>query len=391
MIDLSRLSQAEIDMLLGGGIPTASSEGLSRADMDTVGEIASTALNMAASSLGELLSQTVTLTNPRVNRVSLENFYQEGARSAYIANVTFTDTFVGSFYLVFHERDAGIIVDILFGNDGSNPPTTLGEMELSALSEASGQLAGTMMTSFSSLFKRKVVSGPLELARYEMESLETPVGITLDDMILKADFRFELGTLSDSILTILIPEHLARDMVQAFEAATMPMPAATPTATAPVVTSQPLRDTAAVSAAPMAATIPPPQTTPMPMHTTAVGVNYSASHMGATSQAAVSAQPVQFTSFDTPVAVPITGNLELILDVPLQVTVELGRTKKQVKEVLELGTGSIIELDKLTGDPVDILVNGKPIAEGEVVIIDENFAVRITKIKNMADRLSALH
>ena len=75
------------------------------------------------------------------------------------------------------------------------------------------------------------------------------------------------------------------------------------------------------------------------------------------------------------------------MDVPLQVTVELGRTNKLIRDILEFNSGSIIELDKLAGDPVDILVNGKIIARGEVVVIDESFGVRITDIIDPSKRL----
>lgn len=85
-----------------------------------------------------------------------------------------------------------------------------------------------------------------------------------------------------------------------------------------------------------------------------------------------------------------TTNLDMLLDIPLQVTVELGRTRKTVKEVLEISQGSIIELDKLAGEPVDILVNQKLIAVGEVVVIDEQFGIRVTDISSQADRLAKL-
>ena len=85
------------------------------------------------------------------------------------------------------------------------------------------------------------------------------------------------------------------------------------------------------------------------------------------------------------------GNIGLIMDVFMEMTVELGRTKKQIKEILGMGEGTIIELDKLAGEPVDILVNHKPIAKGEVVVIDENFGVRVTEILSPMERVSDLH
>ena len=110
----------------------------------------------------------------------------------------------------------------------------------------------------------------------------------------------------------------------------------------------------------------------------------------ATSQP-VNVQPASFTSFQPyPLQESEAKNLEMLMDIPLQVTVELGRTKRSVKEILELSSGSIIELDKLAGEPVDILVNNRLIAKGEVVVIDENFGVRVTDIVSQSDRLKKL-
>jgi len=80
-------------------------------------------------------------------------------------------------------------------------------------------------------------------------------------------------------------------------------------------------------------------------------------------------------------------NIEIIMDVPLEVTVELGRTSRKIKDILELQPGSIVELNKLAGEPIDILVNGKFVAKGEVVVIDENFGIRITDIINVEHRI----
>lgn len=108
-------------------------------------------------------------------------------------------------------------------------------------------------------------------------------------------------------------------------------------------------------------------------------------------QPKVNVQRAQFASFEQPTLSPEeSNNLNLLLDIPLEVTVELGRTKRSVQEILEMSSGSIIELDKLAGEPVDILVNNRYIAKGEVVVIDENFGVRITDILSQTDRLQNL-
>ena len=114
---------------------------------------------------------------------------------------------------------------------------------------------------------------------------------------------------------------------------------------------------------------------------------YSRSYEAPRPREHVNVQPAQFQSFDDSRIMIEKKNISLIMDVPLQVTVELGRTHKLIREILEFGPGSIIELDKLAGEPVDIMVNGKPIAKGEVVVIDESFGVRITDIIHPSKRL----
>lgn len=99
-------------------------------------------------------------------------------------------------------------------------------------------------------------------------------------------------------------------------------------------------------------------------------------------------QSIQFPNLMGGSASTEQGNIGLIMDVFMEMTVELGRTKKQIKEILGMGEGTIIELDKLAGEPVDILVNHKPIAKGEVVVIDENFGVRVTEILSPMERVS---
>ena len=96
----------------------------------------------------------------------------------------------------------------------------------------------------------------------------------------------------------------------------------------------------------------------------------------------VNVQPAQFQAFSPGAISPAlqSENIDLIMDVPLDVTVELGRTSKSIQEILDFAPGSIIELNKIAGEPIDVLVNGKYVAKGEVVVIEENFGIRITEI-----------
>lgn len=101
----------------------------------------------------------------------------------------------------------------------------------------------------------------------------------------------------------------------------------------------------------------------------------------------VQIQPVQFEEFDKDNINSNKENIDLIMDVPLEITVELGRTKRLIKDILEFGPGTVVELDRLAGEPVDVIVNGKFIAKAEVVVIDESFGVRITDIVSPSKRL----
>jgi flagellar motor switch protein FliN/FliY len=103
----------------------------------------------------------------------------------------------------------------------------------------------------------------------------------------------------------------------------------------------------------------------------------------------IQVRPVQFQNLEQEFAAQGSGNISLLLDIYMQLTVELGRTRMQIKEILGLGEGSIIELEKLAGEPVDLLVNGKLIAKGEVVVIDENFGVRVTEIVSPHERIDS--
>lgn len=217
-----------------------------------------------------------------------------------------------------------------------------------------------------------------------------------DDLLVKISFRLRIGELIDSNLMQLLPLNFSKKIVKSLmgevddsEAAATtvldkPAPVAGPAPSMP----QPVQQPAPPMPQPMQQQPyyeqPVAQQQPMyqqPMYAMPTQQQ----------QPPVNVQQAQFTSFESAnITQSEARNLNMLLDIPLQVTVELGRTKRSVKEILELSSGSIIELDKLAGEPVDILVNSRLIATGEVVVIDENFGVRITDILSQADRLNNL-
>lgn len=375
------LSQEEIDALLRGESAAASAPGnggevLSDIEKDAMGEIGNICMGSAATTLSILLSRRVSITTPRVSISTVNKIKEEYPMPFLVIEVGYTHGLTGSNLLAIRDQDALIIADLMMGGDGSNPPTELNELYMSAVSEAMNQMMGAVATSMSTVFRKKIDIAPPTCNLLDFSS-ETAIGSmnNPDDAIVQVAFRMEVEDLIDSQIMQLVSVPVAKDLVNNLLNSVQPPAAAKPAAAPAPQAPQPV---AAAPAAPMPhqqPAMPYPQpmaAAPMP--------HYAQPPLNAT------VQPVQFTPL-TAASIPgFDANIGLIMDVPLQVTVELGRTRKLIREILDLGPGSVVELDKLAGEPVDILANGKLIAKGEVVVIDENFGVRITEIIGQLDR-----
>ena len=246
---------------------------------------------------------------------------------------------------------------------------------MSAVGESMNQMMGSVATSLSTMFNKKIDISPPKVNMIDLGSEDKVTEIvSAEDPIAKISFRMEVDGLIDSEIMQILPIPVAQEMVgyllnnEAEEEE--PMPAPTPAPAAP---------------APTPAAAAPPPAAPMMGAAPAYGAPPTP-HVASN----VPVQPAMFAPLSTAPVQVNDANIGLILDVPLQVTVELGRTKKTIKDILELTNGSIVELDKLAGEPVDIMVNGKFLAKGEVVVIDENFGVRITDIVSPAERAQQL-
>ena len=369
------LSQEEIDALLRGEPVAASpSADLSDIEKDAMGEIGNISMGSAATTLSILLSRRVSITTPKVKITSINDIKNQYPLPYLVIEVGYTHGLIGSNILAIREQDALIISDLMMGGDGSNPPSELNELYMSAVTEAMNQMMGAVATSMSTVFKKKIDIAPPNCNLLDFASDPHITSLANgDEPIVQVSFRMEVEDLIDSEIMQLVSFPVAKEMVANL------IGAVEASANAP-----------AAKPAPMAAA-PPPQPVPQPMPQPMMPPPQPMMQMQMQMSPAqpppnVTVQPVQFAPLK-PTMLPVTDtNIGLILDVPLQVTVELGRTRKLIREILELGPGSVIELDKLAGEPVDILVNGKQIAKGEVVVIDENFGVRITEIIGQLDR-----
>lgn len=388
------LSQEEIDMLLkqSGEASDSSAEEAAEVEIDTsleeverdaLGEIGNISFGSASTALSTILSQRVEITTPQVDVISREQFVKEYSEEYVMIIVNFVEGLTGHNLMLLKVRDAQVIANIMMGGDGNVPEgESLSELHLSAVQEAMNQMMGSAATAMASIFNRVVnISPPIaDIIDWSKESqLEL-----VDEWAVRVAFRLRVGNLIDSHIMQLLPFPFAKDMVKLLMGETAPATPAPGSETA----AEPVAEEAPAPAAAAA----------MPASASAeVAATATAEEAPAAPSAPQPAAPqvqVQRPEF-TPLSAdaPYSGqnrNLEMLLDIPMQVTVELGRTRRMIKDILDLTKGSIVELDKLAGEPVDIFVNQKLIARGEVVVIDENFGVRVTEIVNPRERIKTL-
>ena len=420
------ISQEEIDALLNGGaMPVADAPAAGGADVpvedplsdmekDALGEIGNISMGSAATTLSVLLGHKVSITTPTVSIDTLSAIQNNYPMPYLVVEVGYTIGIDGNNILAIQATDAAIIADLMMGGDGTNPNPDIGEIQMSAVGEAMNQMMGTVATSLSTMFNKKIDISPPKVNLVDMGNDESVTDlVSKDEAVVKISFRMEVDGLIDSEIMQILPVDVAREMVNRLMGggdpepepapapapvapppppAPEPMPAPQPAAAPPPMAPPPMMDMTQQPMMPQPQMMPqqpmmPPPGYGMPPQGYAMPQGYG---MQARVDSGVPVQNAQFMPLSTAPVQVNDANIGLILDVALQVTVELGRTKKTIKEVLDLTTGSIVELDRLAGEPVDINVNGKLIAKGEVVVIDENFGVRITDIVSPQERAMKL-
>ncbi|SEJ62793.1 flagellar motor switch protein FliN/FliY [Propionispira arboris] len=387
------ISQEEIDALLKGGIDNNDSasadtssnsdvaERLSDIERDALGEIGNISMGSAATTLSVLLGHRVSITTPQVSIDTLASIKDHYPMPYLIVEVGYTHGIEGNNILAIQAQDALIIADLMMGGEGTAPPEELNELHMSAVGEAMNQMMGAVSTSLSTMFNKKIDISPPKVNLIDLAKEDKVTDLVgSEEKVVRVSFRMEVEGLIDSEIMQILPIDISKDMVSNLMSGSMEESAPEPAVTAPPVMQQPVQ-------APQEAYAAPPQQQPAAQQQTYATVPMQQQARVASN---IPVQPAQFSPLSTEPVTVNDANIGLILDVPLQVTVELGRTKKRIRDILELANGSIIELDKLAGEPVDILVNGKLLAKGEVVVIDENFGVRITDIVSPMERAQNL-
>ncbi len=395
------LSQAEIDALLKGVIPSGPSDAdLDPQEIDALGEIGNISMGTSATTLFALLGQKVTITTPKVSVCTWKEISTQYSQVHVGVRVEYTKGLIGTNLLILKEHDVKVITDLMMGGDGSNTEGSLTELHLSAISEAMNQMVGSSSTSMSSMFDKRIDISPPKAFIFNVENMNENTLMDDNEKVVKVAFKMVIGDLVDSEIMQIIPISFAKEMVGALlsmetDSGTYKLP---DEVSAGQAETAPVREASHSAPGPAAANFnDQPQTAyqpfsqPQPAQRSYHGApQYDhgfVEHEPRQHREPVNVQPAQFQSFEEERIVLDKNNISIIMDVPLQITVELGRTQKLIKDILEFSPGSIIELDKLAGEPVDILVNGKQIAKGEVVVIDESFGVRITDIADPSKRL----
>lgn len=383
------LSQEEINALLGGidlesmEMPAKVVSNLSPEQVDTLGELGNISMGTAATTLFALLNHKVMITTPRVEVLTMEELNRLMTEEMITISVDYTEGLEGSNLLLINERDVKIIADLMIGGMGTYTEEPISEFHLSAIAEAMNQMIGSASTSMSQMFEKKIDISPPQAVKVADAKEYLDQLMRTDEVVVKVSFRMQiLENIIDSELMQVLPLSFARELVnnllnkqkgdvqsggsvreQAEGAKQMESKVYQ-------VEQEMIKDNMQYSGGMFAAQ---------------QGTHHNSSSMVAHNE--VEVRQLQFPMFDKEASKEPVGNMDVLLDVALEVSVELGRTKKKIKEILEFGPGTVIELDRLVGEPIDVLVNGKYIAKGEVVVIDENFGIRITDIIKPENRI----
>lgn len=428
------LSQEEINALLSGEAmdnnaeteadkSEAMEDTITDIDKDLLGEIGNISMGSASTALYQLINQQVNITTPVVSVTTLKEIKAGFETPNVVVDIEYITGIVGRNILIIRNDDGLVISNLMMGGDGKITDShELSELEVSAVSEAMNQMIGSAATSMATMFGRKVDISPPNAKVVTDDNIPISDAIPEDEPIVKVSFKMTIGDLVDSSIMQIFPIETAKNIVAIMtgedniqEATKAEESKQEATKSEPILNKDINTEPQMAAQQPQMQYDPAGQAQQQSMQYQQPQMQYAQPQM--MPQMQYQGQPMQYgygqpqmqyqgqpMQYQQPVEVhkaafeplgqqsevPPIKNIDLIMDVPLDISVVLGRTKKSIQDILNLGAGSLIELQKLAEEPVEILVNGKQIALGEVVVVDENFGVRITNIVNGADRLKTL-
>lgn len=387
MDEKNMLSQEEIDALLkndGDNDLPSDSEELSDFEVDALGEIGNISFGSASTSLSTILGHKVEITTPQVELIDPAQLKVDFPTPHVAISVEYTEGFMGTNLFIIKKMDAAIIADLMMGGEGKVESDELTEIHTSAVQEAMNQMMGAAATSMSTIFNMVVNISPPTIKIVNFAEGDQPPTSMQTGKLVKIFFRLTVGDLIDSFIMQLLPLSFAKEMVRHLARESNVANPEQPNQE----TGQEAQGAVETAAAAEAAATAEPALNMPPPPNTREGERRIAER-GEQDRLSIQreVQRAEFTPLESEMAAGDKVNFDLFMDIPLQVTVELGRTEKTIQDLMAISPGSVIELDKLAGEPVDIFVNQKLIARGEVVVVDENFGVRVTEIYSKRDQL----
>lgn len=399
------LSQEEINALLNGELGSLidesdSTESSNNEDLenifteiekDLLGEIGNISMGSASTALSQILNQKVNITTPVVSITSLEKLKSDFQVPNLALEVEYTSGIVGENLLLMKVTDAYVIANLMMGGNGEVEQTDaeLSELELSAVSEAMNQMIGSAATSMATMFGREVNISPPQSKVWIDLTQPLSDNIAESQPIVKISFKLTIGNLVDSSIMQLLPIETAKKIVSIM----LGQEEVTPEVKkeeAPVSNYNQEQHHYKEVENPKNEDKMNSNYNIYQENSSTHPNNYEAAMMSYEKPVEVHQATFQPLQEQTRHGGPLPKNIDLIMDVPLEVSVVLGRTKMNIRDILHLGTGSLVELDKLAEEPVEVLINGKRVAYGEVVVIDENFGVRITSIVSNEEKIKSL-
>ena len=391
------LSQAEIDALLsgadslgmgGGGHQAApAAAGGSEEDRRVFQKYLAANIGAESANLSTMTGATVTIQEPQVSFTNRDALLSQFPETVTVVKADFNSGFPGEHLFIMPEDTARRMASLI--NKEEN--IEMDEMAMSVVGEVISQLIGTQITDLTKKTNNKSIAAVApEAVNVKKATAALPSGD-----FLSAVYPVELGGVNSHRIWEIYSGSVASDIAKALSGGA--------SAAAPAADMGSGMAAAGMNSGMQGMSMPAMGMQGMAMPTMAMpamgmqGMGMPGMGMGAMGMqgmarmgAPTTVQAVQFPNLMPHATPQETGNIGLIMDVFMEMTVELGRTKKLIKEILSMGEGTIIELDKLAGEPVDILVNHKLIAKGEVVVIDENFGVRVTEIVSPLERMNDL-
>ncbi|MCP1109130.1 flagellar motor switch protein FliN/FliY [Lachnospiraceae bacterium PF1-21] len=362
---------------------------LNTMEMDAIGEILNISLGASATALSNMLNRRAVITTPVVTIMDKEELVFDHMDPAVGVGIEYVEGLTGSNVMLLRQEDVRVIVSILMGSDIPAADFVLDEMTVSAICEVMNQMMGASATALSELLTHQVnISTPQPFAVDEVDEYKERY-LKGHEQLAVINFNLQVGDELNSEFINIMPLEMAKELVAGFfQDMNLEMP--NEEGTEPPVIKEAKEE--GVEVVKEAEVEPPRVPVEAPRGNNDSEVLSAIKDMIQLMQAQMNAhEPRKINAETAPLPNLNIGNgmitpaqqgenMELIMGVPMEISVEIGRTKKLVKDILELNKGSLVVLDKLTGEPVDLYVNGQCIAKGDVVVVEDNFGVRITEI-----------